>query len=148
MLKTYKKELDMIEAKIRFIKEFIEGTINIIQKEDDEIEKMLEDKKFPKFASETNENKFSYDYLLNMRIRTLTKSKMEELNKTHENKLGVYNDLLNKEEKDLWKDDLNKFLEIYKVNLEKYNKIMNDQINKDNKEVKKIKKTKKTTTKE
>ena len=29
-----------------------------------------------------------------------------------------------------------------------YNKIMNDQINKDNKEVKKIKKTKKTTTKE
>ena len=77
----------------------------------------------------------------------VTKSKMEELNKTHENKLGVYNDLLHKEEKDLWKDDLNKFLEIYKVNLEKYNKIMNDQINKDNKEVKKIKKVKKTTTK-
>ena len=125
-----------------------EDAINIVQKEDDEIEKMLEDKNYPKFASETNENKFSYDYLLNMRIRTLTKSKMEELNKTRENKLGVYNDLLNKEEKDLWKDDLNKFLEIYKVNLEKYNKIMNDQINKDNKEVKKIKKTKKTTTKE
>jgi len=145
MLKSFKKELDMIEAKIRFIKEFIEGSINIIQKEDDEIEKMLEDKNFPKFASETNENKFSYDYLLNMRIRTLTKSKMEELNKTHENKLGVYNDLLHKEEKDLWKNDLNKFLEIYKVNLEKYNKIMNDQINKDNnKEVKKVKKIKKT----
>ena len=145
MLKSFKKELDMIESKIRFIKEFIDGTITIIQKEDDEIEKMLEDNKYPKFASETNENKFSYDYLLNMRIRTLTKSKMDELNKTHENKLAIYNELLDKNEKDLWKDDLAKFLVIYKNNLEKYNKIMDDQINKStNKEVKKVKKTKKT----
>ena len=58
----------MIESKIRFIKEFIDGTITIIQKEDDEIEKMLEDSKYPKFASETNENKFSFDYLLNILV--------------------------------------------------------------------------------
>ena len=143
MLKTLKKELDMIEAKIRFINEFIDGTITIIQKEDDEIEKMLEDRNYPKFSSESNEDKFSYDYLLNMRIRTLSKNKIEELNKQHENKLGIYNELLNKSEKDLWKYDLQKFIEIYRVNLEKYNKIMESQNKKENHEKKKIKVTKK-----
>lgn len=143
MLKTLKKELDMIEAKIRFINEFIDGTITIIQKDDDEIEKMLEDRNYPKFSSESNEDKFSYDYLLNMRIRTLSKNKIEELNKQHENKLGIYNELLNKSEKDLWKYDLQKFIEIYRVNLEKYNKIMEAQNKKENHEKKKIKVTKK-----
>ena len=35
--------------------------------------------------------------------------------KLFENKLAVYNDLLLKSDKDLWKADLTKFLEIYKV---------------------------------
>ena len=149
LLKTLKKDLDMIEYKRKFIQEFIDGTIDIIKKEDEEIDKILIDKEYPKFGSEDNDKKLSYDYLLNMRIRTLTKNKIDELDKQRENKLEIYNDLFNKTEKDLWKEDLDKFLILYRKNLDKYNKIMNEQINGNTtkeskaKSVKKSKSTKK-----
>ena len=140
LLKSLKKDLDIIEYKRKFIKEFIDGTIDIIRKDDDEIDKILEEKEYPKFGSEDIEKNLSYDYLLNMKIRTLTKSKIEELDKQHENKFELYNDLFNKNEKDLWKDDLEKFLVVYKKNLEKYNKIMKEQIN--GKNIKSVKESK------
>ena len=137
MLKNMQKELDIYTSKIRFIEEFIDGTINILQKEDDEIQKMLEERNYPKFGNVsnndneennetvTNNDNFSYDYLLNMKIKSLTKKKIEELKNMHENKLALYNDLLLKTEKDLWRDDLNNFLISYKDKMETYNINMN-----------------------
>ena len=146
MLKIMKKDLDIYESKIRFIQEFISGEINILQKEDEEIEIMLVERNYPKFGSEDDENEdnFSYDYLLNMKIKSLTKKKIEELKKLHENKLAIYNELQLKTEKDLWKNDLNKFLEIYKKELDSYNEDMNNQIKQLHKNnIKQNKKTKK-----
>jgi len=128
LLKMIRKDLDIFESKIRFIEGFIDGSIDIIKKEDDEINKMLEEKKFPKFGSDDNDEKFSYDYLLNMRIRTLTKTKIDELKNQHENKLALFNDIESKDPKDLWKDDLNKFIEVYKKELKKYNDLLKEQI--------------------
>jgi DNA topoisomerase-2 len=136
MLKSMKKELDVYTAKIRFIEEFISGEINILQKEDEEIEQMLVDRNYPKFSSSSNEDEidhenndsFSYDYLLNMKIKSLTKKKIDELKKLYENKLALYNDLESKSDKDLWKEDLLKFLEVYKKKMDIYNDKMNDQI--------------------
>ena len=128
MLKTMQKDLDIYISKIRFIEEFISGEINILQKEDEEIETMLMDKNYPKFGNEEDENTFNYEYLLNMKIKSLTKKKVEELKKLYENKLAVYNELLSKSEKDLWKDDLNKFLEVYKKEIHSYNEDMNKQL--------------------
>jgi len=160
MLKNMQKELNIYESKVRFIEEFINGTINILHKEDEEIEQLLVERNYPKFGkddidgsntvnstniansiandnaentenaenAENNNSKFSYDYLLNMKIKSLTKKKVEELKKMHENKLALYNDLLNKTEKDLWKSDLNNFLDIYRKKLAEYNKSMDDEI--------------------
>jgi hypothetical protein len=140
MLKTMQKELNIYQAKVRFIEEFISGEINILHKEDEEVEELLIERKYPKFGSnnesdesdESDENKenssFSYDYLLNMKIKSLTKKKIEELKKLYENKLAVYNDLLLKSEKDLWRDDLNKFLEIYRKKIKEYDEKMKDQV--------------------
>jgi hypothetical protein len=50
MLKNMRRELDIYEAKIRFIEEFISGEINILHKEDEEIVAMLEEKNYPKFS--------------------------------------------------------------------------------------------------
>ena len=144
LLKLIRKELDIFESKIRFIEGFIDGSIDIIKKEDDEITTLLEEKKFPKFGSENNEDNYNYDYLLNMRIKSLTKSKIEELKNQHENKLAIFNDIESKEPKDLWKEDLNKFLEVYKKNLKKYNEILKEQIdNEINKNTRKKKVSKK-----
>jgi hypothetical protein len=129
MLKTMEKELNIYKSKVRFIEEFISGEINILHKEDEEIEKILLDKEFPKFGSdEESDNNYSYDYLLNMKIKSLTKKKVEELKKLYENKLACYNELELKSEKDLWKEDLNKFLEVYKLKLAEYNSKLNDQV--------------------
>ena len=137
MLKNMQKELNIYNAKIRFIEEFISGEINILHKEDEEIQKMLEEREYPKFGyvneneneddTLQNDDNFSYDYLLNMKIKSLTKKKIEELKKMHENKLALYNDLFSKTEKDLWKDDLNKFLIVYKEKMETYTNNLNKQ---------------------
>jgi DNA topoisomerase-2 len=137
MLKSMKKELDVFEAKIKFIEEFISGEINILQKEDEEIEQMLVERGYPKFSTvhtlEVEEDvieensTFTYDYLLNMKIKSLTKKKIEELKKLHENKLALSNDLESKSNKDLWKEDLTKFLEVYRARMKVYNdKMIND----------------------
>ena len=144
LLKVLKKELDIFESKIRFIEGFIDGSIDILKKEDEEIDKILEDKNFPKFSYDDNENNFSYDYLLNMRIKTLTKTKIDELKNQHENKEAIYKDIDSKDPKELWKDDLNNFLEIYKKDLNKYNNIIKEQIDFEiNKKEKKKKSSKK-----
>ena len=64
----------------------------------------------------------SYDYLINMQIRSLTKKKIDELNKLHETKLGVYNELVKKSEKELWMEDLTKFEKVYKEEMKEYEK--------------------------
>ena len=129
MLKTMKRELDIISAKVRFIEEFISGEINILHKEDEEIIEMLESSNYPKFGSEDieeDDGSFSYEYLLNMKIKSLTKKKVEELKGQHLNKLALYNDLETKSEKDLWKADLQDFLDVYRKRLKEYNEKMDE----------------------
>ena len=143
MLKTMQNELDIFKSKIRFIEGFIDGSIDIIKKEDDAIYSLLEEKEFPKFASD--DKNFNYDYLLNMRIRSLTLAKTNELKHQYELKLALFNEISSKEEKDLWKEDLDKFLVLYKKKMKEYNDLINEQIKKDvNKlKIKKITKSKK-----
>jgi hypothetical protein len=129
MLKTMQKELDIYQAKVRFIEEFISGEINILQKEDDEIENMLLERNYPKFGnSEEDDDSYSYEYLLNMKIKSLTKKKIDELKKLYESKLALFNDLQSKSDKDLWKEDLCKFLEVYKSKINEYNSKMAEQL--------------------
>ena len=146
MLKSMKKELDVIESKVRFIEGFISGEVNILHKEDEEIEVLLIEKNFPKFGSgdidnSEDSNSYSYDYLLNMKIKSLTKKKVEELKKLFESKIGVYNELISKSEKDLWRSDLNGFMDIYRKKLKEYNDNIDDQIKSLNSVAKPVKKS-------
>jgi DNA topoisomerase-2 len=118
---------------VRFIEEFISGEINILHKEDDEIYKMLEERGYPKFGKEEEEedeesenSNFNYEYLLNMKIKSLTKKKIEELRNLFDNKQALFNDLERKTEKDLWRDDLNNFIELYRKKLKEYNEKLNE----------------------
>ena len=136
MLKSMKRELDIFSSKIRFIEEFISGEISILHKEDEEIEAMLVERNYPKFGSnadaafmlkegeEEDIEKYSYEYLLNMKIKSLTKKKIEELKTMYENKLALYKELEANDEKTLWKNDLTKFLEVYREKLAIYNEKM------------------------
>jgi DNA gyrase/topoisomerase IV subunit B len=132
MLKTMEKELNIYKYKIKFIEEFIDGTINIMQKEDEEVIIILEEREYMKFGNDDsdgeNEDNASYEYLLNMKIKSLTKKRIDELKKLYESKLASYHDLMDKNEKDLWKADLNAFLKVYTEKMKEYNEKMNEQI--------------------
>ena len=108
LLNKYKEELKVISAKIRFIREFINKDIDIINQDDDVIYQQLIDRDYPII---NNDNKF--DYLLNMSIRTLTKKKMNELQKEYDTKTKVMVDLEKKSNKKLWKEDLLNFVKEY-----------------------------------
>lgn len=130
LLRVLRKELDIYESKIRFIREFISGEIQIIQKEDEEIQQQLEERGYPKFGDEEDTEKMNYNYLMFMRIQSLTKKKIEELERLHENKLAEYQRLESKTEKDLWKDDLYELREMIERYMREYNEIVSDEKNK------------------
>lgn len=117
-LVQYKKELDMMEAKAKFI-EYVRDNKIDIRKDEEEVVKILEEMNFPKFGKSEGEeddednHKFTYDYLLRMHIRTLTQKQMEKLRKEYEIRLGEYNEFKSKSEKDLWREDLDNFNKIY-----------------------------------
>lgn len=176
--KTYwlirmKKELDIMAAKIRFIEYVRDQKIDIRQAEEDIIVK-LEELNFPKFSpSDLNPNhkkqqqqnsnddeeeskeqesdKFSYDYLLRMQIRTLTEKVKNEMKNQYEKRMAEYKELENKTEKTLWKEDLDIFVKVYKKVLKEYMENMNNSVlngstnNSANKKTKKITIKKKTT---
>jgi DNA topoisomerase-2 len=131
-LKIVKRELDIISMKIKFINDFINNEIQIIDMDDDDIYEQLEEREYIKFPKNPNEidnvdDELTYDYLLNMMIRTLTKKKMNELKNKHELKKTEYNELLEKNIIDIWKYDLNNFKEMYikylNIHTEKMNMI-------------------------
>ena len=100
------KQLLILNAKVRFINDFINKNINIINEEDEVINKQLEDLEYPKIDD-------CFDYLLNMSIRTLTKKRSDELNISHDNKETELNILKGKTEKDLWIEDLTELEDCY-----------------------------------
>ena len=96
-----KNELIILEQKSKFIKDFINEKIIIIKKEIEEIDKQLENNNYIKVDN-------TYDYLTNMSLRSLTKNKIDELNKSINNKRYELDKLNNSTEYDLWLEDLEK----------------------------------------
>lgn len=96
-----KNELIILEQKSKFVADFINEKIIIIKKEINEIDKQLENNNYIKVDN-------TYDYLTNMSLRSLTKNKIDELNKSINNKRYELDKLNNSTEYDLWLEDLDK----------------------------------------
>ena len=111
LIEKYQYELSIIKSRIKFIEGIINDDIVIFKKEDNEIDKILEEYELPKISKITYEeiskdDKDSYDYLLNMPMRTMTKKKLDELNKQMNDKISLLELLEKKNAKELWKEDL------------------------------------------
>jgi DNA topoisomerase-2 len=137
MLKYLKRLLDICASKVRFIEEIMNKSLDIMYKEDEVVEKMLEEKGYPRFGNEKDDLEYgaenpdkSYDYLLHMQIRTFTKSKLDALRKDHQEKDAEYKDLEAKSEIDLWKSDLNEFKVEYQKMMKEYEERYEEERNK------------------
>lgn len=121
--KTYNEnklqnDLDVIQARVKFIKDYIDDVIIIKNVPIKDLEVRMVELGYPKFdLTHKRDNvlfKPSYDYLLNMRISTLTRERVEELLKTCENKEIELAELRDKTPIDLWNEDLKEFATVYK----------------------------------
>jgi DNA topoisomerase-2 len=99
MIIKLKSELKMLQAKARFIKEYIEGKLQINKKSKEFISNLLVQHKYP-MVEET------FDYLLNLPIYSLTEERIESLLKQCENKKGELEYIKSKTDKQLWLIDL------------------------------------------
>ena len=105
LVKILEEDILYLNMKIRFIKEFINGTIKISNQKKVDIINQLEKGKYEKKDD-------SYDYLLRMPIYNLTKEKIDEFDNSAKQKYSELTLLKTKTNKDLWKDD---YTEIEKI---------------------------------
>jgi DNA topoisomerase-2 len=137
MMKYLKRLLDICAAKVRFIEEIMNKSLDIMYKEDEVVEKMLEERNYPRFGNEKDDLEYgennpdkSYDYLLHMQIRTFTKSKLDALRKDYQEKSAEYKELEEKSEVDMWKDDLAAFKVEYMKMMAEYEERYEEERNK------------------
>ena len=106
-LDELEKELNVLDWKMKFIEGVIEGTIIVNNQTKDKINEQLTKLEFPKLS----ENK-SYDYLVQMPIYSLSKEKIDELQKKIDNLEEEMELIQNTTETDRWKSEL---MELRKV---------------------------------
>ena len=99
LIKKLEEELNIIESKVKFILAFVNDELKILNIEIEEIVEQLE-------AMDLYKVNGTFDYLINMQIRSLTKKRIEELKKQEEIKKAEHSVLLETTSKQMWKDDL------------------------------------------
>ena len=103
-------------SKIYVFEYILDKKIIIERKKKDYIIKKLEDYKFPRLANKVNaEDRLkSYDYLTEMSLFSLTFEKIEELKQKYEERRIELEIYMNTSIQDLWKNELNEFMNEYK----------------------------------
>jgi DNA topoisomerase II len=107
-LESLKSELVIVNARVKFIEEFISGSIVISNKSKKELLEQLEEKEYPLVED-------SYDYLIKMPIYNLTKERIEDLRKDRDSKMDDYTKLEGNTIKEIYIGELDEFLKSYKV---------------------------------
>lgn len=127
MLEILEKELLILRNKTRYIKENIDGTIDLRKKTKEEIRKLLQSKKYDLLKDDED-----YKYLVKMPMDSVSEEKRTELMKEHENKETEWKTLKNTTIVELWSKEL-------KTLREKYLEFQRDLKSERNKETAKVK---------
>ncbi len=98
-LENIKNELIVVNARVKFILEFIAGDIVISNRTKQNLLEQLVEREYPEIDG-------SYDYLIKMPIYNLTKERIDELNKDKDMKTEMYANLEKKEIYEIWLDEL------------------------------------------
>ncbi len=116
MLDGYNEKIPMLENKYRFISEILSGEFSMRNdkgnaKKMSAIEEELEEKKYDKMANDSHSP--SYDYLLQMPIKSQTEERLESLKKEMDNIKEKRDILMKTSEKQLWINDLDELAAMY-----------------------------------
>tara|TARA_B110000261_G_scaffold132212_1_gene148575 strand:- start:763 stop:4203 length:3441 start_codon:yes stop_codon:yes gene_type:complete len=110
-----KKELIILDSRIKFILDIIEDRLKINNRKKTDIEEYLQENDYPKKKNENDtKSKETYDYLIKMPIWNLTYEKKEDLLKELNNKKEMLSDIEKKTIESMWFSDLELFETEYK----------------------------------
>ena len=103
LIAKIKRDLEILQAKARFIHQYMTGEIIIHKKSIHDILNQLDQQKFPLVQD-------SYDYLTRLPIVSLTQDKLDDLHAEISKTKSILDDIISKTDRDLWKHDLNTVL--------------------------------------
>ena len=120
-LDNLQKEINLLEAKMRFIQDVIDDKIVIYKQSKGSINEKLCELEYPFFENgeiiEYDENidvKTEYNYLLNLAIHNFTSEKVDELENDIKTRRERYDTLDLMDPKDIWRKELDELEEKYK----------------------------------
>ena len=119
-LKNLERELVILNARVKFILEFISGDIVIAKRSKNELIEQLVNRKYPNMDKDEiindsiNHSTNGFDYLIKMPIYNLTKERIDELNKDNDMKTEMYQNLKDKTIDRIYYDELTELEKEYK----------------------------------
>ena len=115
LLKELNHDLLKTSSKWRFINQLINDEINLNKKKYEVIFKILEDNNYPKFTRNFDDDirNADYEYLLILRVDSVTEEKLDKLKKEVDNLNEQINILENTTIENMWLSELNDFKEAY-----------------------------------
>lgn len=116
IIANIERELKFLRNKWKFINDVMEDRIIVNRRDEEDIVGDLEKSGYDRFEGE---GIAGYKYLLDMKIRSFTQQKLDELASQIKNLESRLDDIMKKSEKDMWIEDLDEFLLEYKKWLKK-----------------------------
>lgn len=123
LAKKLGKELDMLKWKVQFIDHYLDGTIDIANKKKADIISMLEELEYPKFNTGKISNDddieeeilvgASYDYVLSMKLWSLTEENINKLRAMLKEKKQELKHIETTSEDEQWLKEIIEFEEAY-----------------------------------
>lgn len=108
MINALEKELMLLSNKAKYIKENLDGSIDLRKKKKDEVIQLLSNKGY-----DTMDEDDEYKYLVKMPMDSVTEENVEKLNKTHAGKFEELQHVKNTTINEMWLNELNKLSEEY-----------------------------------
>ena len=109
LLRKWTKEYKKDQNRFKFITEVIDKTLKIFNRDESDLFLEMKSKEY----EEDSGSKEPFGYLVNMSMRSMTKQKLDSLNKSIESWRSKIESLKKKSEGDLWNEDLDEFLKAY-----------------------------------
>jgi len=122
LIDTLEKELILLSNKAKYIKENLDGTIDLRKKKKEQVVKMLEEKEYDKIHDDED-----YKYLVKMPMDSVTEENVEKLLRDKEYKLVELEEIKNTTINRMWINELDALRELYIEYKEERSRLMNGE---------------------
>ncbi len=120
MMKVLRHELSILETKARFVGEIMDDKISVYRKSKTELDDILGENNYVRFAAIASETTETFNYLTSMQISSFTSEKIDGLQAQIATKTQEVASLEGTSDKEMWRQDLGTFRGKYEELLKQY----------------------------